>query len=313
LRPSFFDISSLKNCKICPRNCSSDRTSTNLGYCNSDASFNISSICIHKGEEPIISGLEGICNVFFSRCNLQCVFCQNFQISKNSEDVINHQISLEETVNRIKVHLNNGCKSVGFVSPSHFIPQMIAIIDELKKLEDKPIIIFNTNAYDKVETIKALEGMVDVYLPDFKFFDNELAKEYSDAFDYPQISKAAIKEMFRQKGATIVKDEKGIAESGLIIRHLVLPGNVENSIRILNWIADNLSTSVHISLMSQYFPTKNVKNHIKLNQRISESEYNSVVQEMENLGFYRGWIQELESASTYQPDFMKNHPFEKLF
>ena len=311
MRPSFFEISSLNNCRICPRNCCADRSSKKLGYCNSDTSFNISSICIHKGEEPIISGSEGICNVFFSRCNLQCVFCQNFQISKNNEDVINHQISLEEILNRIKVHLDNGCKSVGFVSPSHFIPQMVAIIDELNKLAVKPIIIYNTNAYDKVETIKALEGMVDVYLPDFKYFENELAKEYSDAIDYPEISKAAIKEMFRQKGATIVKDENGIAESGLIIRHLVLPGNVENSIKILNWIADNLSTSVHISLMSQYFPTENVKNHIKLNQRISETEYNSVVQEMENLGFYRGWIQELESASTYQPDFLKNHPFEK--
>ncbi|NVO01232.1 MAG: radical SAM protein [Bacteroidetes bacterium] len=303
-------MSSLTNCKICPRNCGADRSSKKLGYCNSDASFNISSICIHKGEEPIISGSEGICNVFFSRCNLQCVFCQNFQISKNNEDVINHQISLEEIVNRIKVHLDNGCKSVGFVSPSHFIPQMVAIIDELNKLAVKPIIVYNTNAYDKVETIKALEGMVDVYLPDFKYFYNELAKEYSDAIDYPEISKAAIKEMFRQKGATILKDENGIAESGLIIRHLVLPGNVENSIKILNWIADNLSTTVHISLMSQYFPTENVKSHNILNQRISETEYQSVVKEMENLGFYRGWIQELESASTYQPDFLKNHPFD---
>lgn len=310
MKPDFFNIQNLKNCNVCPRNCSADRTSENLGYCNSDNSFNISSICQHKGEEPAISGVNGICNVFFSRCNLQCIYCQNFQISKNEGEIINYQLTLDEIITLIKKYIQSGCKSVGFVSPSHFIPQMVAIIDELKKLEKKPIIIMNTNAYDKVETIKALEGLVDFYLPDFKYFEGDLADEYSDAPNYPEFAKAAIKEMFRQKGATLVKNENGIAESGLIIRHLVLPGNVENSFKILNWIADELSTSVHISLMSQYFPTENVKNHKLLNRKVSESEYNLVIQEMERLGFYNGWIQELESSSTYQPDFLRNNPFE---
>ncbi len=300
----------LENCTLCPKECGANRFSNKLGYCRTDASFNISSICIHKGEEPIISGSNGICNVFFSHCNLQCVYCQNHQISRNKDKGINYKLSLEETVGKIVQFLDAGCNAVGFVSPSHNIPQMKAIIQTIKDLGKEPTFVYNTNGYDKVETIRSLEGLIHVYLPDFKYADAKLSKQYSDAADYPTVAIKAIKEMYRQKGSTvIINEETGQAESGLIIRHLVLPAQIQNSIDSLRLIADEISTGIHISLMAQYFPTEYVKDIQNLNRTLYKQEYQQVVDEMENLGFYRGWVQELESQNFYRPDFEKSHPF----
>ncbi len=187
---------------------------------------------------------------------------------------------------------------------------MKAIILELHHRGKHPLIVMNTNAYDRVETLKELEGLVDVYLPDFKYADALLGQEYSDVADYPDIAIRAIREMYRQKGSMLYTDEQGIAASGLIIRHLVLPGAVENSISVLRRIAEEISTSVHISLMSQYYPIESVRNHPLLGRKLSVEEYNAVIEEMQNLGFYRGWVQEMDSPQCYQPDFVRNHPFE---
>ncbi len=304
-------LEELKNCKICPRNCGVNRFSKKLGYCNSDACFNIASICIHKGEEPVISGKNGICNIFFSRCNMQCIYCQNYQISRNKEEIIENKLELKEVIEKIKVILDFGCKAVGFVSPSHFIPHVKVIINALHSLGIKPIIVYNSNAYDKVEKLKELEGMIDVYLPDFKYMDKKLAKDYSDAYNYPEIASKAIKEMYRQKGSTLIINDDGQAESGLIIRHLVLPNHIDNSIKVLKYIAKEISTSVHISLMSQYYPTKNVANHPDLGRTLSTDEYKKVINQMKSLGFYKGWLQQLDSSEYYNPDFVEENPFEK--
>jgi putative pyruvate formate lyase activating enzyme len=219
-------------------------------------------------------------------------------------------MSLDEVVNAIIPLLDQGCKAVGFVSPTHFIPHVKAIIDSLRSIGRTPVFVYNTNCYDKAEEIRGLESYIDVYLPDFKYAESGIAKDYSSAPDYPEVALAALREMYRQKGSTLILDDSGQVESGLIIRHLILPGSIENSIDVLRLIADKLSESVTLSLMAQYWPVPVVKDHPHLGRNINSVEYKRVVDEMEKLGFYKGWVQELESHSNYRPDFLKDHPFE---
>jgi putative pyruvate formate lyase activating enzyme len=300
----------LSHCTLCPRECGTDRISGALGYCKSDAGFNISTICIHKGEEPVISGKKGICNIFFPHCNLQCVYCQNHDISRNSGAIYAEQLSYKEVIDRICETLEQTENIVGFVSPSHYIPQMMTIIQGLHKVGKRPVIVYNTNGYDKAATLRMLEGLIDVYLPDFKYLDEGIAFDYSDARNYPEIATAALKEMYRQKGSTLIVNDEGIAESGIIIRHLVLPGAVDQSIEVLKHIAEEFSPKLHISLMAQYFPTGLVSGHPLLNRTITASEYNKVVDAFHKLGFYHGWVQDLESHASFRPDFSNREPFD---
>jgi putative pyruvate formate lyase activating enzyme len=299
----------LENCIICPHECRVNRICGQLGYCGSDAEYNIGTICLHQGEEPAISGKKGICNVFFTGCNLQCLYCQNYQISHKKSRIENQKYTLDKAVNEIVHFLNQGIEAVGFVSPTHFTPHIKAIIGELHVQGYYPAIVYNTNGYDKVDTLKTLEGLIDVYLPDFKYLNSLISKSFSDAGDYPEVAMKAITEMYRQKGNSVVLNDNGQALTGLVIRHLVLPGLVNESIKILRWIATALSTSVYISLMSQYYPTIWVSNHPTLGRMLTEAEYKQVVEALEELGFYNGWVQELKSAHTCNPDFTKDYPF----
>jgi putative pyruvate formate lyase activating enzyme len=299
----------LRDCDLCPRDCHADRFSGFLGYCKSSATFSISAICIHKGEEPGISGEKGICNIFFSHCNLQCIYCQNFQISDNRTDGSTMEMSLEEVIRQVTAILDSGIHKVGFVSPSHFIPQVQIIINTLWSLGYDPVFVYNTNGYDKVESLMLLEGMIDVYLPDLKYMDSGLGIEYSDAPGYAEVATLALKEIYRQKGAVLHLSDDGTAESGIIIRHLVLPGHAENSIKVLNFIASELSPKLHVSLMSQYYPTPKVSCHPVLKNVVSGEEYEHVAEEMDRLGICNGWIQELGSAEHYLPDFEREDPF----
>ncbi|MFA4948404.1 MAG: radical SAM protein [Candidatus Krumholzibacteriia bacterium] len=294
-------------CEACPRSCRADRAA-GAGYCRSGSGFEIASICLHRGEEPAISGERGICNIFFSHCNLQCAYCQNFQISRN--DSVVRGMSLDEAVGAAAAFLDEGAASVGFVSPSHMIPQMRSIVEALRGRSYRPTVVMNTNAYDRAGTIASLEDIVDVYLPDFKYMDHSLALELSGAWNYPEVALAALREMHRQKGSNLGLRDDGTASSGLIVRHLILPGQVENSKAVLRAIAEELSPSVHISLMSQYYPAPEVARHPWLGRSITRGEYDEVLDELERLGFHRGWVQELESQETYRPDFTKPHPFE---
>jgi putative pyruvate formate lyase activating enzyme len=297
-----------KLCVNCPHLCGSKREEEDYGFCNTGRGYNISSICIHRGEEPVISGPKGICNIFFSHCNLQCIYCQNHQISRN--DVEETLIPLDEVVRNVSEILDTGIKSVGFVSPSHMVDQVKEIIDAINQAKQRPVYVWNSNGYDWVKTLKSLEGLVDVYLPDFKYSDKQLGKTLSGVENYPQIALKAINEMIRQRGTSISLNDEGVIESGVIIRHLILPGHVENSKACLRMIADELSTSVHISLMSQYHPVEGLSKQSELNRTITREEYEEVIEEFERLGFYRGWTQELESESYYNPDFVRDHPFE---
>lgn len=304
------DYEILRDCTLCPRECHADRFKSNSGYCKSDSGLNIASICIHKGEEPVISGSKGICNVFFSGCNLRCIYCQNHEISRSCTKTAKSEKSLPETIERIITILSTGVKSVGFVSPSHMVPQVKSIIRGLNSHGYRPVIIYNTNSYEKVETLKSLSGVVDVYLPDYKYASPELAGDYSDAPDYPSVAIKALKEMYYQKGSSLRTDGDGDVENGMLIRHLVLPGNVLESKKVLRSIADELSPGVHVSLMSQYRPVDDVKNHYQLNRALYLEEYESVVLEMEQLGFRNGWVQSMDSYQNYNPDFSRENPFE---
>jgi putative pyruvate formate lyase activating enzyme len=300
----------LTDCALCPRRCGARRTEGELGYCRTGASFSVGSICVHRGEEPVVSGPHGICNVFFTRCNMQCLYCQNHQISRNDGPIVERELAPDEVIGRVERILDGGVRCVGFVSPSHCIPQMVAVIRGLRRRGRAPTFIMNTNAYDRAETLRALEGIVDVYLPDLKYMDAGLAARWSDAPGYVEAATQALKEMYRQKGPDIRVADDGYIQSGLIVRHLVLPGQVANSRRCLEFIAEELSPSVHVSLMAQYVPTPAVAGHPELGRRLRPEEYEEVLEELERLGFENGWTQELASADAYQPDFAQTHPFE---
>jgi len=300
----------LENCTLCPRECRVNRFEDNTGYCGTNAGMNIASICIHKGEEPVISGEDGICNVFFRGCNLHCIYCQNHEISQCSSPARSSDMELAEVLDRIIKILSKGITAVGFVSPSHVVPQVKAIIKGLNMRGYKPVTVYNTNGYDKKETIRSLSGLIDVYLPDYKYVSIGLSAEYSDTSDYPDIALKALKEMYYQKGSTLSVDEKRRVENGLLIRHLVLPGHADESKKVLNSITEELSPGIHLSLMSQYHPIAELINHRILNRSLYKSEYDSVVAEMERLGFRNGWVQDMDSNVNYRPDFRNENPFE---
>ena len=303
-------LEELRACNICPRKCNADRFSGRKGYCKAGTEFGISSICIHRGEEPVISGSKGICNVFFTNCNLQCVYCQNWQISDNK---LNHKgdfMSLEQVVESIIAILDQGINILGFVSPGHYIPQMKVIVNALAYLGYKPTIVYNSNGYDDVEQLRLLEGLVDVYLPDFKYMDAEIARKYSDAANYPGIALAAHKEMFRQMGSNLIINDEGYAMRGMLVRHLVLPGHTDNSLKVMETIAEELSPRVHVALMSQYYSSHHAGEYPALKNYIDPREYKKLIRRMTEIGLTRGYIQDVESSAHYRPDFEQDNPFE---
>jgi putative pyruvate formate lyase activating enzyme len=300
----------LHDCCLCPRQCKVDRFAGPTGFCRTDAGYAIGSVTLHRGEEPVISGAHGLCNVFFGHCNLRCSYCQNFQISRNENRIKGAGWSLATAVEAIiEIFQTTGGGHLGFVSPSHMVPQMVAIVREVQKRGYRPVIVYNSNGYDRVATLQQLEEVVDVYLPDCKYMDPVLAEKWSGAADYPVVAAAALREMYRQKGHVLHLDDTGMAQRGLIVRHLVLPGAVDNSLAVLRFLARELSSRIALSLMAQYRPIAAVAEIAPLNRRLLPTEYAQVETEMERWGFTQGWVQELCSADTYHPDFERDAPF----
>jgi putative pyruvate formate lyase activating enzyme len=301
----------LTDCTVCPRNCHVNRMQGKMGYCLSAANPYVVSVCDHHGEEPVISGTNGSGTVFFGGCNLRCVYCQNFQISQRPKYFRQFEITVEQLAERLlylqdTLHVHN----INFVSPSHFVPQMVEAIYLAAKQGLNIPIVYNTNAYDALHVLKLLDGIVDIYLPDFKYFDNETAWQYSKVKNYVSIAKQAIKEMYRQVGQ-LQLNAHGVARKGLIIRHLILPNDLSNSKEILQWIAGELSPEIPVSLMSQYYPAHKANHYPLINRQIRYSEYVRVIDVMEKLGMNRGFIQEMDAPEYYLPDFEKEgHPFE---
>jgi len=300
----------LKKCNQCPRECMKNNK-TDYGYCRISITDSVASVSVHTGEEPVLCGTKGICNVFFLHCNLQCVFCQNHQISYNSVSLCSSYLTLKQVVDDILNFLQDGGTHVGFVSASHCIETMIFLIKEIRVTGFQPVFVYNTNAYDKVETIEMLDDYIDVFLPDFKYASNELGSKLSDVVDYFTFAQKSIQKMLFLKGTSIQISDTGLIEKGVIIRHLVLPSFIQNSIALLRFIEEEFSNRTYVSLMAQYHPMVYSSVHENLNRKLLKQEYDFVLEEFYRLGFTRGWTQDLESSDEYLPDFDLKNPFEK--
>lgn len=300
----------LESCTSCPHDCKINRIQDELGICCSGHLPIVSSYTSHFGEEPVLSGNRGAGNIFFGNCNLRCIFCQNFEISQNWKEEKKNEISFERLADiMIELQASN-CHNIGLVSPSHFSAQILKSISLATGKGLRLPIIYNTNGYDSVEMLKLYDGVIDIYLPDFKYGNNQSAKTYSNATDYFDHTKEAIKEMFRQVGDELIYDGD-IVVRGLIIRHLVLPNGLAESENIFQFIAEELSPNVHISLMSQYFPSNKAHTDILIDRPIRQSEYEKALELMEKYGLHNGWIQQMESSDNYRPYFNQNreNPF----
>jgi len=298
-------------CSVCPNDCGVDRANGELGICHSSTMPVVSSYTAHFGEEPVLSGTKGAGNIFFGNCNLSCVFCQNYEISQNWKIEKQNTISVERLAEIMIELQNRGCSNIGLVSPTHFSVQILEAIFLAAQNGLKLPIIYNSNGYDSVETLKLFGKVIDIYLPDFKYGNDEYAKRFSNAENYFQTAKDALKEMYRQVDDKLIY-ENNVAVRGMIMRHLVLPNDLADSEKVFEFIAKELSPNVHISLMSQYFPTNKAIQHILLNRKIRNSEYEKVIALLEKYGLTNGWTQELESSDFYIPRFNENrtNPFE---
>lgn len=282
-------------CNQCPRRCNVDRENA-LGYCKAPNAYKLARASLHFWEEPCISGKSGSGAVFFSGCNLGCVFCQNYEISHKCKGV---EVS-EERLIRIFEHLvDEGANNINLVNPTHYAVQLA---HTLKKYKPPVPVVYNTSGYDSVDTLKLLDGLVDIYLPDFKYIRNDKALRYSRAEDYPQFAMAALMEMKRQVGNDVF-DENGIMKRGMIIRHLVLPGNTNSAIQALDYLAENFGDT-YISVMAQYVPCTDLSEYKEINRKITKREYDKVVDHILELGLEKVFLQKLESATEdYIPDF----------
>ncbi|MGC2235522.1 MAG: radical SAM protein [Pyrinomonadaceae bacterium] len=307
----------LESCTVCPKDCGNNRLKDEIAACYSGRLPIVSSYTAHFGEEPALSGTKGAGNIFFGNCNLRCVYCQNYQISQTWKEQKKNEISHERLAEMMLELQAKGCHNVGFVSPTHFAPQMARAILIAAENGLKLPIVYNTNAYDSVEVLKLLDGIVDVYLPDLKYADSDAGFQYSKVRDYATFARNAIKEMFRQTGDELVFDENGLLKRGLVIRLLVLPNDIAEIEENLKWIKNELSPKVAISLMAQYYATNKAatdERYILLSRRISEREWSKAVSILEDLGFEEGFMQEYESASYYyRPDFTDaEKPFKDI-
>ena len=285
-----------RHCTLCPRRCGVDRTAGQLGFCRMPDQIYAARAALHYWEEPVISGSYGSGAVFFSGCTLRCAFCQNGVISQENFGKPLSPAELRAVFERL---IDEGCQNINLVTPTHFLP---SILPALTPKLPVPV-VYNCGGYESVETLRQLEGLVDIYLPDFKYSDDRLAAKLSAAPDYAETAAAAIREMYRQVGAAVIEDEQ--MTRGVIIRHLVLPGCIDNSLGVLDWIAESFpKKDVLVSLMSQYVPMGLAKNMPPLDRRITQEEYDAVLSYLYLLELDNGYTQDFSAATAeYIPDF----------
>ena len=291
------DVKILEKCAICPHNCGINRLNNQIGRCKSKDTVKVALYSTHNFEEPCISGKKGSGTVFFSNCNMNCVFCQNYEISQQGKG---KEISIEELADIFIKQQEKNVENINLVTPTSYVPQIIEAIKIARKNGLRLPIVYNTNGYEKVETLKMLEGYVDIYLPDFKYSDNELGKRLSKVDNYFEIVTEALEEMYRQTGKAVFNEE-GIMQKGMIIRHLVLPNHILNSRRVLKWINENMH-DVYVSVMAQYFPTYKAKENKELNRKLTKDEWEEIQSYIENINIKNGYVQELgEHEEEYVP------------
>jgi putative pyruvate formate lyase activating enzyme len=297
----------LERCTVCPRDCFNNRLKDEIAACYSGRLPIVSSYTPHFGEEPALVGKHGAGNIFFGNCNLRCVYCQNYQISQTHKQQLKNEITHERLAEIMLELQARGCHNINFVSPTHFAPQMARSILIAAEGGLRLPIVYNTNAYDSVEVLRLLDNVVDVYLPDLKYSEDDAGYAYSKVKRYKEYSRLAVAEMYRQVGDELVYGDDGLVKRGLIIRLLVLPNDIGGVRESLEWIRDELSPRVAVSLMAQYYPTHQAASNqrfVLLSRRISETEWMRAVNALDDLGMQEGWLQEFDGASFYyRPDF----------
>jgi len=293
----------LAACDICPRECGVNRLAEEQGFCHSAYLPIVASVGAHHGEEPVLSGRRGSGTIFLGNCNMRCVYCQNHQISQDYKAQRRHEVEtgvLAENMLYLQDEL--GCHNINFVSPSHFVPQLVRAVLEAVPLGLRLPLVYNTSSYDSVATLRELDGIISIYLADLRYASNKWGRRFSKAPDYVERARAAIREMYRQVGNLVV-DEENIARKGLIVRHLILPNGIAGSRDSLGWLVGEVSPQVAVSLMSQYFPAHLAPRLPLLSRTITSEEYNEVVGLVEELGIENGWMQAMDASKSYLPDF----------
>lgn len=288
-----------KKCNLCPRKCLIDRTKT-IGYCKSSDKVKVARSALHYFEEPSISGTNGSGTIFFSNCNLKCCYCQNKEIST---DGFGKEISIERLSEMMLELEKNGANNINLVTPTHYVP---SIIEAIKIARSKGLsipIVYNTSGYENVETLKLLEGYIDIYLTDFKYFDNKLGKDLSKCSNYFEVASKALEEMYRQTGKNKFND-KGLMTKGIIVRCLVLPTKSDDTKKIINYLYKKYQDNIYLSIMNQYTPVNYIKDYPYLNKTISDDEYNKVIDYAIDLGVKNAYIQEGGTCSeSFIPAF----------
>jgi putative pyruvate formate lyase activating enzyme len=307
----------LESCRVCPRDCLNNRLQDELAACYSGRLPIVSSYTAHFGEEPALTGTHGAGNIFFGNCNLRCVYCQNYQISQTHKEQLRNQVTHERLAEMMLELQGRGCHNINFVSPTHFAPQMARSVLLAAGRGLRLPVVYNTNAYDSVEVLRLLDGLVDVYLPDLKYAGSEEGYEYSKVRDYKEHARRAISEMYRQTGHELVFGEDGLVKRGLVIRLLVLPNDLAGVRESLEWIRDALDSRVAVSMMAQYYATNRAatdERYTLLSRRITESEWLRALSALDELGMAEGWMQEYDGASHYyRPDFTDREvPFKDI-
>lgn len=289
----------LEKCNICPHKCGVNRLEGKRGRCKASDKVKIALVSLHNYEEPCISGENGSGTVFFSNCNLNCVFCQNYEISQLGNG---KEISIEELADIFVSQQNNKAENINLVTPTMYIYQIIEAIKIARNKGLRIPIVYNSNGYESVETLKHLEGYIDIYLPDLKYCNNEIAYKYSNIKNYFENAVQAIQEMYRQVGNPVL-DENGMMKKGLMIRHLILPNNLQNSKDVLKWISNNIDNRVFVSVMAQYFPTHRAKEFPEISRKLTQDEYNEMEEYLYTLDLDNGYIQEL---GTHEEEYVPN-------
>ena len=293
-------IDLLNNCRLCPRNCGVDRLSGNFGFCGGGTDVKVARSALHFWEEPCISGTKGSGTVFFSGCTLKCIFCQNHKISRAQ---MGEEISNERLAELFLEQQENGALNINLVTPTHYAVQIIEALDIAKSRGLKIPIVYNTSGYEKYETIKALDGYIDIYLPDFKYFSDKYAVSYSNAPKYFEYASKSLEEMVRQTGS-VKFDSNDIALTGTIVRHLMLPGLLFDSKKVLDYLYRTFSDDIYISIMNQYTPIKGANLPVNLQKKVSWEYYNCLLDYAVNIGIKNAYVQDKETADeSFIPEF----------
>ncbi len=294
MRPEQIEFfqSHLEDCRLCPRRCGVNRLASEVGFCRAGTSLKVASHCLHIGEEPPISGTRGSGTIFFAHCNMACVYCQNYPISQIGHG---NYVEIEDVAGMMLALQARGAHNINLVTPTHFLPQIVQAIDQGRQRGLIIPIVYNASGYELPETIRMLEGMIQVYLADMRYATNEYGIKYSNAPDYPACNRLAIKEMLVRVGH--LRCQNGLAESGLVIRHLVLPSMISETEKILEFISNEVSKDTAVSLMSQYFPANKAGLYPELNRKITKAEYQAALALLEQYGLENGWIQDRDSSS----------------